>query len=205
MGWWIFFAIVLAIFWVSERIEKGESRRQEEGRSPEASARDEFEALDESFDSWHMHLALPKGSVSFKVLLVQDGDTVKGKIGTEEVWVRLACIDAPESGQECGWEAKRSLKKWLSKGVVRIRGIGYDRYERKVADLFVWHDGKWVNVNWKLVEEGWAWVYEDYLEHLDGLEAYKLKKIQEQAQATKMGLWGESKNPVPPWEWRRQG
>ena len=80
---------------------------------------------------------------------VEDGDTIR--CGTERV--RLAQIDAPElsSNPRCwkrgthylwcdetaGLKARAALERFLAQGKVRIVRLGYDRFGRTVARVYV--------------------------------------------------------------------
>jgi endonuclease YncB( thermonuclease family) len=47
------------------------------------------------------------------------------------------------------------------------------------------------------VQDGWAWWYERYAP-----DDHQLAAAQRDAKAARRGLW-QDKNPIPPWEWRR--
>ena len=55
-----------------------------------------------------------------------------------------------------------------------------------------------MNVNVRLVHDGWAWHFVKYAEgnkELAGAEC--------EARKEKRGLWADSKPPIAPWEWRK--
>ena len=69
-----------------------------------------------------------------------------------------------------------------------------DRYGRLVGQIYV--DG--THVNRKIIQEGMAWVYRQYLKDETLLQDEKA------AKEAKRGLWSlPSTEQVPPWEWRR--
>lgn len=134
-----------------------------------------------------------------KVVGVSDGDTLTLLVDKRPVKVRLANIDAPETGKgknnpgmPFGQAAKEALSRAAFGKVATAQCPEKDRYERLVCEVFV--DGK--NINLQQVNQGMAWVYEQYAKN----PAYY--QAQQQAQAKKLGLWADS-NPQKPWEWRK--
>lgn len=119
-----------------------------------------------------------------KVLYVEDGDTVLVRRDGAEVWIRLADIDAPESGQPYGNEARQHLRKLLGE-YVRVDPTGEQSYGRTVAHL---------GVGRAMVRAGMAW---------DGYYGREFKHAQDTAQRHDRGLW-QQPNPTPPWVWRHQ-
>jgi endonuclease YncB( thermonuclease family) len=90
-----------------------------------------------------------------KVLRVFDGDSVEFQPegGGKPIEVRLKDIDAPESCQPGGPEAREFLLDYVRDKTVRIDTAGRDAYGRTLAVLTV--DG--MNVNQRMVAEGHAW------------------------------------------------
>lgn len=83
---------------------------------------------------------------------VTDGDTFRCQ---DQGPVRLIGIDAPEQQQPHGPAATAALVAMLPRGttVYLERDVQpRDRYQRLLA--YVWHQG--VQINWRLVREGWA-------------------------------------------------
>ena len=137
-----------------------------------------------------------------KVVGVTDGDTLTLLVKKTRYKIRLAGIDAPESGQAFGAKAKQALSsKVFGKTAagkdygktVKVRVTDTDRYGRKVGIIYL--DKKCVNT--QLVQEGFAWHYVAYS------KSKALKDAQVAAQKAKSGLWAE-KNPLAPWEYRKQ-
>jgi len=60
----------------------------------------------------------PAFAAEFKVLSVGDGDTIRVTTpnGTNKTTVRLACIDAPETSQVLGIDARQALQAELPIG-----------------------------------------------------------------------------------------
>lgn len=127
-----------------------------------------------------------------RVVGVSDGDTITLLVnGRYQVKVRLAWIDAPETGQPYGQQAKQALSALVFGREVLVTSSGHDRYGRTLGSVIV----AGVDVQAEQVRRGWAWVYRQYSNdsHLLVLEG--------EARAARRGLWADL-NPVPPWAWR---
>lgn len=150
----------------------------------------------------------PAGSLQGgKVVYVDDGDTVIVlNANNEQVKVRLASIDAPESshtkkekgriGQPYSENSKNFLEALVKGKSVTTICPNSDRYGRQVCTITV--DG--INVNAAMVRAGWAWAF-------TGSEGrYLLDKslvqVQAEAQSKRLGIWAGVR-PIPPWEWRK--
>ncbi len=133
---------------------------------------------------------------------VYDGDTLRVLCNGQELKIRFACIDAPETKQAGGIEARDHLRSLLanSGNQVKVNSITTDRYDRTVAELFFLRGNQWQPVQEYQAKEGMVWGYEKYKSDCPSWEA--IATAQQQAQAANKGLWAG--NPTPPWEWRRQ-
>jgi endonuclease YncB( thermonuclease family) len=148
--------------------------------------------------------------ITGKVVSVADGDTLTVDTGAGKVKVRLLAIDAPEVGcgekqrnctkkaQPFGEQAKIALSRAALKETVKVRLNGETTYDRQVGTVFL--NGK--DLNYALVQEGYAWHYSKFAGQQPENEADLYAKAQAKAQAEKKGLWSQS-NPVPPWAWRK--
>ena len=135
--------------------------------------------------------------VTGRVVAIADGDTLTLLTDAKvQVKIRLAEIDAPESGQPYGNKSKEELSSLVFGKDVRVAIQTTDRYGRTVGRPQV--DG--IDVCEEMVRLGAAWVYRQYVQD------QHLFRIEDEARAAKRGIWGlsESQN-VPPWEWRRYG
>jgi endonuclease YncB( thermonuclease family) len=123
-----------------------------------------------------------------------DGDTVE--IAGESI--RLHGIDTPETSQSCldgarnqwpcGREATLALAGIIGDQAIVCKGSDRDRYKRLIAVCYVGS----VDLNSKMVRQGWALAYRKYSTDYVADEA--------SAKAEKLGLWrGQF---VTPWEWR---
>jgi endonuclease YncB( thermonuclease family) len=126
-----------------------------------------------------------------KVIGVTDGDTIKILERRETLKVRLAEIDAPETRQAFGTQAKKALSDLIFGKEVRVIERDHDRYGRMVG--IVYADNQ--NVNMEMVRRGMAWVYRRY-----ALET-AFFQLEEEAKAEKRGLWADP-HAIPPWEYR---
>ena len=129
-----------------------------------------------------------------RVVGVVDGDTLDVLLaGNARMRIRLAEIDAPEKNQPWGQRAKQGLADLVFPKQVFIEKTGVDRYGRTIARVRA--DG--VYVNSRMVEQGLAWAYRQYLTDENIAKAEAIAKSQ------KVGLWSDHPSQiVPPWEWR---
>lgn len=133
-----------------------------------------------------------------RVLRVTDGDTVRVRLDSGPINVRLHAVDAPEISQPWGREARDALARRLPVGravqlEVTDQSDGYGRMVARVvtdgADIDAW-----------LVRSGHAFVYRQYA----GREDADLCRLEHQARIGRDGLWGlPAQRRVAPWEWRR--
>ena len=132
-------------------------------------------------------------SLTGKVVKVTDGDTITVLVGSNQVKVRLNEIDAPEQAQDFGQKSKDVLAELVLGKEVRVVTYGKDRYGRTIGDVFVGQ----INVNEKLVEDGWAWNFLKYS------KSQRLADLEQHARQAKKGLWA-GKSPVAPWDYRAE-
>jgi endonuclease YncB( thermonuclease family) len=130
-----------------------------------------------------------------RVVAVSDGDTLTLLTPDKtQVKIRLAEIDAPEKGQPYGEKSKQILSGLVFGKDVSVQSQSKDRYGRILGRVFI--DG--LDVNLRLVEQGAAWTYDQYLTDQN------IKKAETSAREGQLGLWAlQADQIVPPWEWRR--
>lgn len=115
--------------------------------------------------------------------------------GKEQIRIRLAEIDAPESSQPYGQSSKALLADLVLDKNVVIKGSSKERHKRALGHIYV--DGQWVNAI--LVKAGAAWVYRQYSKS-PGLIEYETT-----ARNTKRGLWAlPESEQIEPWLYRRK-
>lgn len=138
-----------------------------------------------------------------RVVHVADGDTLTLLSARREVRVRLASIDAPETGhgrmrpgQPFGQAAKRALSDLVAGRELDLRCYEKDQYDREICDVFL-PDGD--TANQVMVSRGLAWANQQgggkYLRDR------RLLRLESDAKKARRGLWQDSL-PVAPWEWR---
>lgn len=129
------------------------------------------------------------------VTRVVDGDTLWFQPLEPDqplIAVRLRGIDAPETCQVGGPQARALLKAEVEGRVVTLRTHGNDDYRRTVGT--VRRDG--VDINRALVERGHAWAWRD----AQGRGPYIA--VEQVAREGGRGLFGDPR-AEPPWEFRR--
>ena len=132
-----------------------------------------------------------------RVYRVVDGDTLMVVDGSHrQREIRLLGIDAPWVTQACGQNARTALsalaanqalsaecRKFGAQNVCRVRIGGKD-------------------VALELVRAGMAWWNPQHASLQTEQERADYQQAEFNAKIRRFGLWN-SKNPVPPWQWRR--
>lgn len=137
--------------------------------------------------------------VSGIIFHVSDGDTADLRTGDGvERRLRFYGVDAPESSQEFGGDARKYVSRRLLSKRVEVLLRYNDQYGRYVSTIFL--DGK--DFSLELLEGGFVWHYVQYCDDPSYAAA------QERARKALKGLWGEAAQrgvtPVPPWTYRKQ-
>ena len=139
--------------------------------------------------------AAPGNTLTGRVVAVHDGDTLTVQSGSSLYKVRLSDVDAPEMGQVFGKQARQFTEDRVLGRWVRVNVALIDRHGRRVGEVIV-EDG-WV-LNEELVHAGLAWYY-----RVHPVRNERLQRLEQYAFAKKLGLWVE-REPLPPWEFRRE-
>ena len=134
------------------------------------------------------------GDVTARVLHVHDGDSLTVIDQGKKLRVRLAGIDAPELSQPYGWKALRSLSKLCRGKEATLVERGKDEDGRVLASVTC----DKADASAEQVKKGLAWVFRTYLPL-----GSPLYEMETSARLLQKGLW-KDKDPVPPWEWRKQ-
>jgi endonuclease YncB( thermonuclease family) len=134
-----------------------------------------------------------------RVVKISDGDTITVlDQDKHQHKVRLWGIDAPERKQPFGTVAREVLGELVQARDRVVETHGADRYGRTLGTVFVvGSSGQRTNANLSMVKQGLAWQYTRY-DHLE-----ELADAEKDARDRKAGLWAD-KEPVAPWDWRRQ-
>jgi endonuclease YncB( thermonuclease family) len=128
-----------------------------------------------------------------RVTKVTDGDTITVRLDSGPIKVRLDSIDAPERRQPYGRDALAALYALVANKMVELEVVEQDRYSRQVAVVYV--DG--LNVNARMVQEGHAWAYREYVKDMD------FCRWEGAARTEPLGIWRlDPQDQVAPWEWR---
>ena len=137
--------------------------------------------------------------ITGRVIHVHDGDSLTVVDQGRKLRVRLAGVDAPELTQPYGWKALRSLSKLCRGKDATLVERGKDDDGRMLASVTCPKDGgEKTDASAEQVKKGLAWVFRTYLPL--GSPLYELETS---ARLMQRGLWRD-KDPVPPWEWRKQ-
>lgn len=132
----------------------------------------------------------------YTVSKVIDGDTVHAvNAQGHHIKIRLLHIDAPEISQNFGKDSKEHLSnKILGHNIVVDETKPDHRYPDRTLGV-IHLDGR--NINLEMVQEGYAWHYAQFSHVIMYEEAEKHAREQH------LGLW-RTKNPTPPWEYRKE-
>lgn len=127
-----------------------------------------------------------------KVVKVIDGDTVD-ILTNKKIRVRLLDIDAPERRQAYGNASRKYLASLIAGKTVYVKENKKDIYQRTLGVIYL----KQVNINAKMVENGFAWAY-----RFKGVASNKnMEKLELKARQNKKGLW-KDKHPIALWDFR---
>jgi len=143
-------------------------------------------------------------SSQYLVKRVSDGDTLtvvnpKGS----DLHVRFACIDAPEKNQALGQKSKQNLERLLAEAGNRVLLdiVDEDRYHRQVALVRVKQGTTTRLLQLEQVNAGLAWPYKQFAAKCPVWQ--DVQHAAQLAQQKHVGIWRQ-RNPVPPWEFRKQ-
>lgn len=146
-------------------------------------------------------------SIAGKVIHVEDGDTLTILQDGQQIKIRLASIDAPESGhtnhekgrigQPYAENSGRYLATLVKGKQVEANCFENDRYGRSVCNIQL--DGK--SINAEMIKSGWAWANASSGGRY--LRDKSFVTIEAQARLNHVGLWAGI-TPTPPWEWRNK-
>jgi endonuclease YncB( thermonuclease family) len=132
------------------------------------------------------------------VIGVADGDTLTLLDDAKTPHrIRLDGIDAPERTQDYGQRSRQSLAGLAHGRRAVAECLKTDRYGRAVCRVSV--DG--VDVGLEQVRRGLAWHYVKYANEQSTADRMRYAGAEEQARATRLGLWAASA-AVPPWDYR---
>ena len=139
-------------------------------------------------------------TLSGRIVGISDGDTLT-LLDRDNVphKIRLAGIDAPEKAQDFGQKSTTHLSGLAYGQTATADCRKIDRYGRDICVVDV--GGK--DVGLEQIRAGMAWWYQDYAREQTVKERDDYSQAEFQAKIRRFGLWN-SKNPIPPWEWRKR-
>jgi|ERR1041384_7280471 endonuclease YncB( thermonuclease family) len=136
-----------------------------------------------------------------KVIRVVDGDTVVVMDQSSATSrVRLKGIDAPETSQAFGPEAKARLTELSLNKDVQIYWSKKDPYGRVVGKLMIGTE----DLCLKMLQSGLAWHYKQYQLEQSSQDLIDYSQAEKEARAAKRGLWNSDVPAIPPWQYRHQ-
>jgi endonuclease YncB( thermonuclease family) len=112
--------------------------------------------------------------------------------------IRLAGIDAPESGQEFSAAAKDFLSGLVLDQPVTVVGSRSDTDGLLIAQVFLL--GR--DVSYSMLWAGLAWHDKEFQEEQTKEDRKRYADGEKFARGTKENIWSRSK-PLPPWEYRK--
>lgn len=151
--------------------------------------------------------------IEVRVVEVTEGDAlVVEEEGGDRHRIALACIDAPESDQPFGTEARLRLQAWAAGRPARFEREAVDRHGRAVGTLWVTSPDmpcraepdcpKNLDLGHALIASGLAW-------HAEGCESGQSAQArasyafdEQEARARGVGLWSDP-DAIAPWAWRQ--
>ena len=135
----------------------------------------------------------PAATLEGLCVSVADGDTatIQSGAGSRET-IRFWGIDAPESNQKYGQEAKKKLAGLILNKSIRVEYDSRDHHKRILGHVYVGA----TYTNLEMVKSGLAWHYVQYAPN-----ATEFKNAEAAARKARLGLWQQSA-PMAPWEFR---
>ncbi|MFN9726592.1 thermonuclease family protein [Acidovorax sp.] len=141
---------------------------------------------------------MPLATLICLVVAIHDGDTLTARCGNatnyQQVRLRVAAIDAPESQQAFGQKSREHLARLCFRQQAMLQPVEKDKYGRTVAHVRCGG----TDVAAAQVGAGMAWVYMPYAVDRPGLTV-----LQDRARAQRTGLWSQPR-PQAPWTYRHK-
>ncbi len=139
------------------------------------------------------------GTLTGRIIGITDGDTLT-LLDADHIphKIRIAGIDAPEKRQPFGEKTKTNLSALAYNRQAQADCRKIDRYRRQICVVYV--NGR--DVGLEQIKAGTAWWYRQYAREQTKQERIAYEHAEFLAKLHRHGLWN-SKNPTPPWEWRR--
>jgi endonuclease YncB( thermonuclease family) len=127
----------------------------------------------------------------YTVIYCHDGDTCRVKDQNNVLLkIRLIGIDAPEIGngknnkvQPYATKSKKFINNLIQNKKVRLKIYSKDIYGRELSEIFLGNE----NINLKMIEKGFAEVYQGTTNKLVYKKLYEEK--QQLAKSRRVGIW----------------
>jgi endonuclease YncB( thermonuclease family) len=134
-----------------------------------------------------------------KIVSITDGDTLTLlDASNQQHKIRIAGIDSPEKAQDFGQKAKSNLGALAFDQPATAECRKRDRYQREICVVKV----AGLDVGLEQVRAGMAWWYRQYISDQSPNERADYEQAEFNAKIHRLGLWN-SRNPTPPWDWRK--
>jgi endonuclease YncB( thermonuclease family) len=138
-------------------------------------------------------------NIAGRVVRIADGDTLTVlDLSNSQHRIRMQGIDAPESHQAFGVQAKKNLSDIVFDKQVTAVCDKSDQYGRLVCKIMLGDK----DINLEQIKAGMAWHYKDYQREQSPEDRELYARAENEARAARRGLWRDA-NPTEPSEFRR--
>ena len=180
--WIIGLAVVILLFLALSQPKYDTKHPEQKPVATEVAQVDSNDAVKPTLEARQRTYALAR---------IIDGDTfIAIDSAGNELKIRMAGIDAPETNQVFGKESADYLTLLLH-DPFKLRLFEKDRYDRQLATVLV--NDK--DINQEMVANGYAWAYDCRI-------GPSYQEDQDEARAGRKGLWNE-KSTLPPQYFRK--
>lgn len=134
-----------------------------------------------------------------QIIGISDGDTlILADASRASQTIRLLAIDAPELAQDFGQQARTALSAQVANQQATADCRTLDQRLHKLCVVSV--AGR--DVGLEQIRSGMAWWNKEHNAQQSAKERADYAQAEFMAKIHRYGLWN-SKNPTPPWDWRR--
>lgn len=138
-------------------------------------------------------------TIAGRIISIADGDTlILLDAQQQQHKISLAGIDAPELNQAFGQQALIGLSAIALNQQAKAQCKHLERFPHPVCTLTI--GGK--DIGLTQIQSGMAWWYRQNAAALSVQTQSDYRQAEFDAKIHRRGLWN-SKNPTPPWDWRR--
>ena len=135
---------------------------------------------------------------------IYDGDTFRVRCDGREEKIRLGGIDAPETKQPLGIEARNYLRFLVAeaKGQVIVIEMDRDRYGRSVAEVLLEKPSGEQSLQEEMLKAGFAYHYKQYSSNCHNRDVFDA--AEEIGRSQQRGVWRFPNGGLRPWDYRKQ-